>query len=381
MNEYPPLWIVYGFMLVLPFVLMAFCCVKPRTKDDSARRKKTDEPTADDKPKDKKTRQTADVTSLSSPSRTITPDSPKETGESFPAKEGTTVESLHQRRPHTKATADSGGTDDRETVKTEASDVSKHTLVVSEGDLDSKEEQTSAVKDSIKEEDIGSMVVISHHVKKTSTPEEEDEILAPEEESGVETVGSAHVVKDNEEVSRVNGEGHSQVAGSETQSPTVQNGSGDNAISVAESKGKSSDEQDQQRHRQKDSIGEKSGSGKYQFPPVLEEFDLMECEADPSVLEQYFEDSRLRELWIALGEDDSLGLSIVGGKNSANGDLPIYVKKIATGGAAGKGDNLSEGDQLVAVNDKLFVDCTLEYAVKVLRNAQGDVRILYLSDY
>ena len=90
---------------------------------------------------------------------------------------------------------------------------------------------------------------------------------------------------------------------------------------------------------------------------------------------------RLRELWIALGEDDTLGLSIVGGKNSANGDLPIYVKKIATGGAAGKGDNLSEGDQLVAVNDKLFVDCTLEYAVKVLRNAQGDVRILYLSDY
>ena len=32
MNSYPPLWMLYAFVLVLPFVLMACCFVKPKTK-------------------------------------------------------------------------------------------------------------------------------------------------------------------------------------------------------------------------------------------------------------------------------------------------------------------------------------------------------------
>lgn len=32
MNTYPPLWMVYGFVLVLPFVLMACCFIKPKSK-------------------------------------------------------------------------------------------------------------------------------------------------------------------------------------------------------------------------------------------------------------------------------------------------------------------------------------------------------------
>lgn len=31
---------------------------------------------------------------------------------------------------------------------------------------------------------------------------------------------------------------------------------------------------------------------KHHFPPVLEDFDLMECEADPSEVEEYLADSR-----------------------------------------------------------------------------------------
>lgn len=32
MNTYPPLWMVYGFVLVLPCVLMACCFIKPKSK-------------------------------------------------------------------------------------------------------------------------------------------------------------------------------------------------------------------------------------------------------------------------------------------------------------------------------------------------------------
>ena len=32
MNTYPPLWMIYGFVLVLPFVLMACCFIKPKSK-------------------------------------------------------------------------------------------------------------------------------------------------------------------------------------------------------------------------------------------------------------------------------------------------------------------------------------------------------------
>lgn len=32
MNTYPPLWMLYGFVLVLPFVLMACCFIKPKSK-------------------------------------------------------------------------------------------------------------------------------------------------------------------------------------------------------------------------------------------------------------------------------------------------------------------------------------------------------------
>lgn len=32
MNTYPPLWMLYGFVLILPFVLMACCFIKPKSK-------------------------------------------------------------------------------------------------------------------------------------------------------------------------------------------------------------------------------------------------------------------------------------------------------------------------------------------------------------
>ena len=80
-------------------------------------------------------------------------------------------------------------------------------------------------------------------------------------------------------------------------------------------------------------------------------------------------------------EGDNLGLSIVGGSDSPNGNLPIYIKKVASNGVAGQVGQLSEGDQLFAVNDKILLECTLEYALTVLRNAGGDIRLLIIGDY
>ena len=31
-NEYPMLWSLYGIMLVIPFVLLAACCVSPKVR-------------------------------------------------------------------------------------------------------------------------------------------------------------------------------------------------------------------------------------------------------------------------------------------------------------------------------------------------------------
>lgn len=117
------------------------------------------------------------------------------------------------------------------------------------------------------------------------------------------------------------------------------------------------------------------------FPPTLDDFDLIECEADPAEVEEYLADPRLKEISLTLSDEEQLGLVIVGGVDSPNGSLPIYIKKVLPGGVASKDDRLSEGDQLLAVNDKILLECSNNYAVEVMRKAKGKTRLLVIQDY
>lgn len=74
---------------------------------------------------------------------------------------------------------------------------------------------------------------------------------------------------------------------------------------------------------------------------------------------------------------DGLGFSIVGGRGSPHGDLPIYVKTVFTRGpAAGR---LQRGDQILAVNRQDVTAMRHDEAVAVLKRAVGAVELLVLS--
>lgn len=70
---------------------------------------------------------------------------------------------------------------------------------------------------------------------------------------------------------------------------------------------------------------------------------------------------------------EKLGFSIVGGKGSTHGDLPIYINNIFADGAAGKDGHLCKGDEILSVNGIVFADVTHEYAANTLKYLSGDV--------
>lgn len=75
-----------------------------------------------------------------------------------------------------------------------------------------------------------------------------------------------------------------------------------------------------------------------------------------------------------------LGITIVGGKESPNGDVPIYVKRILPNSPLQREGKLKCGDELVAVNDILLVNTTKEYATETLSNIDGHIRLLAVQD-
>ena len=74
-----------------------------------------------------------------------------------------------------------------------------------------------------------------------------------------------------------------------------------------------------------------------------------------------------------------LGFSIVGGRGSPHGDLPIYVKTVFSEGAAAKDGRLRRGDQIVAVNDTSLSNMAHAEAVNVLKHAQGQVNLTVIT--
>ena len=74
-----------------------------------------------------------------------------------------------------------------------------------------------------------------------------------------------------------------------------------------------------------------------------------------------------------------LGFSIVGGKGSPNGDLPICVKSVSKDSAAGREGGLKPRDVILSVNGVSFRSVTHQFAVNTLKRLQRDVEVVAQS--
>ena len=76
-----------------------------------------------------------------------------------------------------------------------------------------------------------------------------------------------------------------------------------------------------------------------------------------------------------------LGFTIVGGKGSAKGDIPIYIKKIHPDGAAAADGRLQTGDEIVDVNGIPMVGKSHEEALKIFKSAKKGFLTLVVRPY
>lgn len=70
----------------------------------------------------------------------------------------------------------------------------------------------------------------------------------------------------------------------------------------------------------------------------------------------------------------------MGGSDSHNGDLPIFVKRVIAGSLAERDGKIKAGDELIGVNETLLAGVTKDYAVQALSKLEGEVRLLLLQD-
>ncbi|GAB1610664.1 hypothetical protein Ahia01_001352700 [Argonauta hians] len=100
-------------------------------------------------------------------------------------------------------------------------------------------------------------------------------------------------------------------------------------------------------------------------------------------IEELLESHQLAEQHVRLivleRGSEGLGFSIVGGRGSPHGDLPIYVKTVFATGAAEADGQLRRGDRIHTVNGKSLDGVTHDEAVSILKNAQGKVTLTITS--
>ncbi|XP_065913068.1 protein lin-7 homolog C-like [Dysidea avara] len=70
---------------------------------------------------------------------------------------------------------------------------------------------------------------------------------------------------------------------------------------------------------------------------------------------------------------EGMGFNIMGGKEQK---CPIYISRIIPGGYADRHGGLRRGDQLVSVNGQSLEDMDHEDAVKVLKDAEGSLKMV-----
>ena len=66
-------------------------------------------------------------------------------------------------------------------------------------------------------------------------------------------------------------------------------------------------------------------------------------------------------------ENQPLGFSLCGGKDSKRGDVGIFVRSILKGGIASQDGRLCIGDEILSVNGISFSDCTHKKAAHVIK--------------
>ena len=69
---------------------------------------------------------------------------------------------------------------------------------------------------------------------------------------------------------------------------------------------------------------------------------------------------------------DGLGFSVVGGKNSPKGDLPIYIKTVS-GGAAARSGELKRGDKILSINGTKLDEFSRKDTVNMLESLRGQI--------
>ncbi|XP_036368376.1 multiple PDZ domain protein isoform X4 [Octopus sinensis] len=102
-------------------------------------------------------------------------------------------------------------------------------------------------------------------------------------------------------------------------------------------------------------------------------------EAIEELLESHQLDDQIVRLIVLERGAEGLGFSIVGGRGSPHGDLPIYVKTVFATGAAEADGQLKRGDRIHTVNGVSLDGVTHEEAVSILKNAQGKVTLTITS--
>ncbi|UYV65093.1 inaD [Cordylochernes scorpioides] len=91
--------------------------------------------------------------------------------------------------------------------------------------------------------------------------------------------------------------------------------------------------------------------------------------------ENVFSPGVYKTIVLSRGAETGLGFSIVGGRGSPHGDLPIFVKAVFEHGAAAEEGTLRRGDQLVAVNGQSLENLTHAEVAAMLIAAQGPVTL------
>ena len=101
------------------------------------------------------------------------------------------------------------------------------------------------------------------------------------------------------------------------------------------------------------------------------------CDAKDSADGICYRSPQFRDITLVRGPD-GLGFSVVGGKGSPHGDLPIFVKAVYSRGAAAKDGRMRRGDQILAVNGQSLIAIPHEEAVNLLKQARGEVTLTIL---
>ncbi|KAM9831468.1 inaD-like protein [Neosynchiropus ocellatus] len=91
-------------------------------------------------------------------------------------------------------------------------------------------------------------------------------------------------------------------------------------------------------------------------------------------------EANLRSVQITRGPDDSLGVSIAGGKGSPLGDIPIFIAMIQANGVAAKTHRLKVGDRLISINGRSVDGLSHGDVVDLLKHSYGDVTLQVVSD-